>query len=81
VPDQITAILSRHTGQKDELIPILQEVQEELGYLPAAVQRRGKTFLREKQKFPSHSIPVKAPKPTKPSEGLPISNNIWKRLF
>jgi len=48
VPDEITAILSRHTGQKDELIPILQEVQEALGYLPAAVQRGGKTFLGEK---------------------------------
>ena len=44
MPDQITAILSRHTGQKDELILILQEVQEELGYLPAAVQYGGENL-------------------------------------
>ena len=46
MPDEITAILSRHTGQKDELIPILQEVQEELGYLPADAMRKVAKFLR-----------------------------------
>ena len=29
-------ILSRHTGQRQELIPILQETQEEFRYVPAA---------------------------------------------
>jgi len=45
VPDQIIEILSRHTGQKDELIPILQEVQEEFGYLPPDAMKRVTKFL------------------------------------
>ena len=45
MPDQITEILSRHTGQKDELIPILQEVQEEFGYLPSDAMKRVAKFL------------------------------------
>ncbi len=45
MPDQITAILSRHTGQKDELIPILQEVQEAFGYLPTDAMKRVAKFL------------------------------------
>lgn len=31
--DQLSAILSSHTGRPDELIPVLLEVQEEFGYL------------------------------------------------
>jgi NADH-quinone oxidoreductase subunit E len=45
VPDQITKILSRHTGQKDELIPILQEVQEEFGFLSSDAMKRVAKFL------------------------------------
>lgn len=45
MPDQIIEILSRHTGQKDELIPILQEVQEEFGYLPPDAMKRVAKFL------------------------------------
>jgi len=44
--DTITKILGNHTaGNKDELIPILQETQAELGYLPPAVMRQIATFL------------------------------------
>ena len=45
MPDQITKILSRHTGQKDELIPILQEVQEEFGFLSSDAMKRVAKFL------------------------------------
>ena len=32
--EQLSAVLSSYKGTKDELIPILQQVQEEFGYLP-----------------------------------------------
>ena len=32
--DRLKAILSGYKGKKDELIPILQKVQDEFGYLP-----------------------------------------------
>ena len=32
--ERLKAIFSSYDGKKDELIPILQQVQEELGYLP-----------------------------------------------
>ncbi|MFC1623984.1 NADH-quinone oxidoreductase subunit NuoE [Candidatus Omnitrophota bacterium] len=32
--DSLRSILSSYEGKEDELIPILQQVQEELGYLP-----------------------------------------------
>jgi len=44
--DRINTILSRHNGQKDALIPILQEVQEAFGYLPADAMRKVAKFLR-----------------------------------
>ena len=39
-------ILSHYSGQRDELIPILQEAQERLGYLPSEVMRKVAKFLR-----------------------------------
>lgn len=44
--DRINTILSRYNGQKDALIPILQEVQEAFGYLPADAMRKVAKFLR-----------------------------------
>lgn len=44
--DRINTILSRHNGQKDALIPILQEVQEAFGYLPTDAMRKVAKFLR-----------------------------------
>lgn len=35
--ERLDAILSSYKGQREELIPILQHVQEELGYLPEEV--------------------------------------------
>ncbi len=32
--ERLTAIFSSYNGKKDELIPLLQQVQEKLGYLP-----------------------------------------------
>jgi NADH:ubiquinone oxidoreductase subunit E len=44
--DTITRILAGHTaGKKDELIPILQETQVELGYLPTEAMRKIADFL------------------------------------
>ncbi len=44
--DTITRILAGHTAvKKDELIPILQETQEKLGYLPAGAMRKIAHFL------------------------------------
>jgi NADH-quinone oxidoreductase subunit E len=44
--ETMTRILAGHTaGKKDELIPILQEVQAELGYLPADAMRQVASFL------------------------------------
>jgi NADH-quinone oxidoreductase subunit E len=41
-----TRILAGHTaGKKDELIPILQEIQAGLGYLPADAMRQVASFL------------------------------------
>ena len=38
-------ILSRHSGKRDELVPILEEVQEQFGYLPAeAMQQIAKSL-------------------------------------
>ena len=40
VKERMTSILARHArGKKDDLIPILQETQAELGYLPAVAMR------------------------------------------
>ena len=46
IQEQLGDILSRHTGDKSELIPILQEAQEQLRYLPAEVMQQISRFLR-----------------------------------
>lgn len=46
IQEQLDDILSRHTGDKSELIPILQEAQEKLRYLPAEVMQQISRFLR-----------------------------------
>ena len=43
---QLDEILSRYSGESDELIPILQEAQERFGYLPEEVMQRIAKFLR-----------------------------------
>jgi len=37
---QIDDVLSRHSGDRGELIPILQELEEEIGYIPREAIRR-----------------------------------------
>ena len=44
--EQMRDILSRYTGRRDELIPILQEAQEKLCYLPEDVMRDIAKFLK-----------------------------------
>jgi NADH-quinone oxidoreductase subunit E len=39
-------ILSRYSGEKSDLIPILQEAQEKFGYLPEGVMQKIARFLR-----------------------------------
>lgn len=46
VREKLDEILSHHSGNKDELIPILQEVQEQLGYLPSEAMLKVAKFLR-----------------------------------
>jgi NADH-quinone oxidoreductase subunit E len=43
---QLEKILSRHKGEKGDLIPILQEAQENFGYLPAEIMQKIAKFLR-----------------------------------
>ncbi len=44
--EDIGAILSSHKGKAAELIPLLQRVQGEFGYLPEAAMRRLAKFTR-----------------------------------
>jgi len=46
VAKQLGEILSRYSGQSSDLIAILQEAQEEFGYLPEEVMQRVARFLR-----------------------------------
>ena len=46
VREQLDEILSSYTRESSNLIPILQEVQERLGYLPGEVMRGIAKFLR-----------------------------------
>ena len=46
VEEKLKEILSHHTGKKEELIPILQEAQEQFGYLPPEVMLEIAKFLR-----------------------------------
>ncbi|MFP3879766.1 MAG: NADH-quinone oxidoreductase subunit NuoE [Dehalococcoidia bacterium] len=43
---RLDEILSTYRGEREELIPILQQVQQALGYLPEAVMKRIAKFLR-----------------------------------
>ena len=45
VQDKLKEIFSRHTGARQELIPILQETQEAFRYLPAAAIREISRYL------------------------------------
>jgi NADH-quinone oxidoreductase subunit E len=45
VQDKLNEIFSRYRGEKQELIPILQETQKEFRYLPAAAMREISRFL------------------------------------
>jgi len=44
--EQLNEILSHYSGQRNELIPILQEAQERFRYLPEDVMRGIAKFLR-----------------------------------
>ena len=46
VQDKMNEIFSRHRGDRQELIPILQETQEQFRYLPAAAMKEIARFLR-----------------------------------
>jgi NADH-quinone oxidoreductase subunit E len=46
VQDKMREIFSQHRGEKQELIPILQETQEKFRYLPAAAMREISLFLQ-----------------------------------
>ena len=44
--EQLKDIFSRYRGERTELIPILQDVQEALGYMPAEAMKETAAFLR-----------------------------------
>lgn len=46
VKEQLDELLSRYSGERGNLIPILQEVQERFGYLPEPVMQEIARFLR-----------------------------------
>ena len=46
IKEELDDILSRHTGDKSELIPILQETQEKFRYLPVEAMQAISSFLR-----------------------------------
>jgi len=46
VKQDLNDILSRYEGRQDELIPILQEIQAKLSYLPDAAMSQVARFLR-----------------------------------
>jgi NADH-quinone oxidoreductase subunit E len=45
IEERVSEILSSYQGSEDELIPILQRVQQVLGYLPEAAMKRIAKFL------------------------------------
>ena len=45
VEDKMKTLFSQHQGEKQELIPILQETQEQFRYLPAAALKEIAKFL------------------------------------
>lgn len=46
VKEKLDEILSHYSGKKDELIPVLQEAQEQFRYLPSEVMQEIAKFLR-----------------------------------
>jgi len=46
IKEKLDEILSRYSGKREELIPILQEAQEQFGYLPPEVMLRIAKFLQ-----------------------------------
>ena len=44
--EQLTQILARHKGERGELISLLQEVEEEFGYLPREAMLEIASFLQ-----------------------------------
>jgi NADH-quinone oxidoreductase subunit E len=46
VQEKLQEIFANHSGSQQELIPILQETQEQFRYLPAAAMREISRFLR-----------------------------------
>lgn len=46
IKEQLDEILSLYRGERGDLIPILQEAQEQFGYLPEKVMPRVAKFLR-----------------------------------
>jgi len=46
IEEKLDEILSHHSGGRDELIPLLQEVQEQFRYLPPEAMQRIARFLR-----------------------------------
>ena len=46
IKQKVDEILSHYNGRQDELIPILQEVQEQFGYLPSEAMLKVARFLR-----------------------------------
>jgi NADH-quinone oxidoreductase subunit E len=46
VEERLNEILSSYQGKEDELIPILQQVQQVLGYLPEPTMKRIARFLK-----------------------------------
>jgi NADH:ubiquinone oxidoreductase subunit E len=46
IKDKLDPIFSRYEGKKDDLIPLLQDVHEEFGYLPKDAMLEISRFLR-----------------------------------
>jgi len=46
IKEELSEILSRYSGEKSNLIPILQEAQEKFGYLPVEVMQEIAKFLQ-----------------------------------
>ncbi len=44
--ERLDTVFASYKGEKNELIPILQDVQEELGYLPEEAMREVARFMR-----------------------------------
>ena len=46
IKQELSEILSRYSGEKSELIPVLQEAQDRFGYLPGEVMLEISRFLK-----------------------------------